>query len=348
MNPTLLEQYKNLSWDRLLMHRLGEAGSLDNAKPALDRAKFFLDKLLDNRVLSVLPPNATPETELYTQNFLSFLQNQVLGYSDVSQRDRVVSDIKNEVGSLLNILGKYSNYFDVLPGDSSAVTNLDGKISELKNTLQAEIAESLKLRQTFTGSTSLVQQAIGVSEDIISRKAEIEGALAKVNEFNKANEETIKILLQKNATSFSEKAEEHNSYSKRKIPVSRWLIAGGLLGIIDLGIVYLFPASSDITLGSAILHVTALIVPSYFAILFVNQFLLQRRLYEAYKFKDISLQTMIMLRKEFAQDHEARRELLQRSMAVIFSEPATSSTGGKYDKQLISEILKLLADKHQL
>lgn len=328
------------------MRKLGEAGSLDNAKPALDRAKSFLDKLLDSRVLAVLPPNAVSEVEIYTQSFLGFLQNQVLGYSDVSQRDNLVNTIKNEVGSLLNIVGKYTVYFDVLPGDSSVAASVDGKIAEFRNAFQTEIAETTKLRQTFVGSTSQVQQALDVSQNIISRKTEIESALAKITEFNSANEKTVGILLQKNATSFAEKAKEHNSFSEWKVPVSPWLIAGGALGILDLIIVLNFPASSDLTLGSAALHITTLVVPSYFAVLFVNQFLLQRRLYEAYKFKDIALQTMIMLRKEFVQDREALNELLRRSMTVIFSEPAIGNMEGKYDKQLITEMLKLLSDKH--
>lgn len=116
-------------------------------------------------------------------------------------------------------------------------------------------------------------------------------------------------------------------------------------GMVVIGIIFYFIVfGTTLTLENIILRISALIVPSYFAVLFVNQFFTQKSLYEVYKFKDVALQTMIALRTQFGDDYEGRRELLERSLSVIFSEPSIKDDS-KQQKQMITELIRLLSQK---
>lgn len=105
------------------MKKLGEAGSLTGAMPSLNRTKSFLDRLLDHRVLGELSPISIAEIEAQLQSFLAFIDSEILLYSDVSQRDEKVNRIKNITGQLLSNLSRFTIYFDILPGTTTASTD---------------------------------------------------------------------------------------------------------------------------------------------------------------------------------------------------------------------------------
>lgn len=350
------------------MRRLGEAGSLESVKPDLDRFKSFLDKLLSEKVLAVLPPNIDTDVESQVSSFFTFLDSEILNYSDVSQRDYKISRIRNEVGSRLISLEKYSIYFDVLPEERTASTDFDKKAADIAAERGKEISELKELRDSLKTQSAQFAPATTLASELVSRGVEIQDALGKIQEFAKANEKTIEALLRQNATSFAQKAQEHLSYTKDFVPIwilkratfwglnmwrqpawyigsIIWLWSGMIFGGIVLSIVFYFIVfAEELSIENVILRVSALVVPSYFAVLFVSQFLQQKRLYEIYKFKDIALQTMVMLRTQFGDDYDSRRDLMQKSLTVIFTEPATKEEN-KINKQLVSELLRLIREK---
>lgn len=366
MDTNLINQYRNLNWDQLLRRQLGEAGSLEASKPWLDRLKGFLDKLTHEKVQEALPPNASIEIEGQLRAFLSFVEHQIRPYSDVAQRDQKIDEIKNTIGNILTSLEKYSVYFDVLPNETRTDTTFEKKVNEINEIRKREIKELEDLKRNLDAPG--IRNASDIAEKILSKRDNIEEALKRVNEFITANETAVRTLLEKNATSFAQKAQEHVSYTKDFVPIwilkylpfkkmegirqpawyigsVVWLWLGMLSGLVVVTIIgYFVIFGGQLDLPGVILRITALIVPSYFTVFFINQFLSQRKLFEIYKFKDIALQTMLALRPQFEARSEERKELLQRSLTVIFNEPALKEEI-KYDKQLVTEILRMMQEK---
>ncbi len=366
MNAEILRQYRSLDWNHMLMSHLGD-GSLIEAKPFLERAKFFLNKLTDDRVLTILPPVVIANLEAQLQSFTSFIHNEIFAYTDVSQKSVKILNIKNQTANLFNELFKYSVYFDVLPPEldvNEAITKALNEIREAKN---KEIKDLNDLKNNFYASIPQYKEALELSTILAKDKSKIEDALSKVDQFIGANEKAVEAILKKNATSFATKAGEHSTFKTTWVPIwlfqkiglareikqpawypgiTYWLWLGMLFGLIVIGIVgyYNYNPIEDISWLASLQRLSIIIVPSYFAIFSINQYVTQRKLYEIYKFKDIALQTMIILRTQFQEDFDAKNELLSRSLQVIFTEPALKEDV-KYDKQFITEIVRMLSEK---
>ena len=73
----------------------------------------------------------------------------------------------------------------------------------------------------------------------------------------------------------------------------------------------------SISVGVAILRVSSLIVPSYFAFFFSRQFQLSQKMYKFYKFKSVALSTMANLYAAYPTQQE---KVVEKALAVIFSE----------------------------
>ena len=173
----------------------------------------------------------------------------------------------------------------------------------------------------------------------------------------------IDVILKSNATDSSRKASEHATYKMdlvpiwllKKIPLLNkirqpswhgsffWLLCSFFWGILVVGIIFYFIFSNvgQFTLGNSIIRLASILIPMYFTIFSAQQYLNHRRLYEAYKFKDISLNTMVNLREKLPEHSQEREKVLAKSLDVIFSEPSLKEDI-KYDKQLLLEIVRML------
>lgn len=130
-----------------------------------------------------------------------------------------------------------------------------------------------------------------------------------------------------------------------------WIFFAFLFAASTAAVTYFFiisPAVSNavespqIGLGNAILRVTSLVVPAYLTLFCANQFLYHKKMCDSYMFKYSSLITMNYL----IATHEQRADrILDEGLRVLFSEPQTGEKSGKYDPQLVNEIIKILRDQ---
>jgi len=147
---------------------------------------------------------------------------------------------------------------------------------------------------------------------------------------------------------FLKRADEHKVHRPEKF-LSRkfsghwwWLFFAGVMGVAVAYVVASFISvlelNNNISAGAAVLRVSSLIIPSYFMIFFVNQFLYHQKLYEIYSFKNTSLNTMSDL---MIANKEKSDDILERGLDVLFSEPRLKESG-KYNTQVITELISLI------
>lgn len=178
----------------------------------------------------------------------------------------------------------------------------------------------------------------------------------------------MQLILKSNATDSAKKAKEHETYSfewvgiwiLKHVPYLKewrqpsvsgsifWIILSGLSGLVVMAIIgyfiYLDYSEHNLTIGSTLLRLSAILTPAYFVVFSAQQYLGHRRLYEAYRFKDVTLQTMINLRNQNRGNDSVNEFLLRKAVEVIFTEPKMSADT-KYHKQIVSELLDLAKTK---
>lgn len=154
-------------------------------------------------------------------------------------------------------------------------------------------------------------------------------------------DEFVKKLLLEKSELFERTADEYKTFQiknytllKSKYSLVRYfftyihlygafwqIILALLFGLGIMAIVYSFiEAIKDgqtISVGVAILRVSALIVPSYFAFFFSRQFQLSQKMYKFYKFKSVALSTMSNLYAAYPTQQD---KIIEKALAVIFSE----------------------------
>lgn len=133
----------------------------------------------------------------------------------------------------------------------------------------------------------------------------------------------------------------------KKIPIFRgtfwWLLGSFAFGTIVLCIIaYFVFYVKDPTVPEIILKLSAVIVPSYFAVFCTNQYMNHRRLYENYMFKDVALTTMLNLRGQYAEGSSSNTLILEKSLGVIFNEPIMTVSEMKVDRNVLKDIIEIL------
>lgn len=355
------DAYKNINWNSFLREELGPAGRLSEVKPVLDRIKNIFDSLIENPIVFSLSPAAKNILEAQLNYFLGF-KNEILSFSDVSQRGNIISRIKDAEWNIISGLGILVSYcIDKQP-------LLDPKViieEDFKTLNQKVDSKLLSINESIEDSKSVIkglEKAASVAERLLNEQSNIEVAVSKIEEWNKNNEKAIQVILKSNATDAAQKAEEHATYKIefvdiwlfRKIPILKkitqpswagsfgWFVGSIISGIVVLAIIsYFVFLPGDAKIETVLLRITSILVPGYFTVFCSQQYLNHRRLYESYKFKDVSLQTMINLRKQLTDDYSSKEKVLEKSLDVIFSEPPFSDSI-KYDKNLLLELFKLI------
>jgi hypothetical protein len=225
------------------------------------------------------------------------------------------------------------------------------------------------------------KQAQGLVDDLLKERENIKSAIDITKKVIESNESLVKSILETSAADATNKALEHKTfyidfrenYLVTRIPIVKeffslifwlfpyfnwfsrlpvpkgvyvWLLASLLSGIGVLGIVWFFINSGEeVSLGSAILRVSAIIVPSYFAVLFSRQFLNHKKLYEFYMFKKVASQTMISLRSQFQKGSTADQMVLEKGLNVLFNEPNLGDKNLELDSVLVKDLVELILNR---
>lgn len=180
---------------------------------------------------------------------------------------------------------------------------------------------------------------------LIKNKEAVENAIKRAEAWIKTEEKALETTLKKRSASFYEKSLEHNSV---------WTWIWLLCGLISAGYILLTESTfltnlvtvqngistvRNISSGEGILRLFSLIIPSYFTIFFIQRFLIHRKLYQAYKFRDIAVETMNNLTKSYTKDAE-RSQILEKGLNIIFSEPTIKEEKAPLGIDDVKEILK--------
>ncbi len=313
----------------------------------LDFSKFYIESV------SIVPWNQmdSQETKKFIEEMLDVLKKikdnmnvlDFIPYTHLNNLKNYLEQIKIQHDNILNIqpnqitthhhntLNYFNNLNELLRlTDLYTQIKLTPNINETINKLK-EVNNQIKdfKSEDFKTATLLV-------DDLIQKKVSYEDKTIKEslgNFLNRANEHKI---FQKQKSFWTLKFSGQRS----------WMFAAIFMASIVAKIVFSFIEileinQGNISPGAAILRISSLIIPSYFMIFFLNQFSYHKRMYEIYSFKNTSMNMMTDLMK--ANPSKAD-DILKRGLDVLFSEPEVKN-GGKYDKQLISDLLNFVKDK---
>jgi hypothetical protein len=213
------------------------------------------------------------------------------------------------------------------------------------------------------------KEAERLANVVTNRRTTINDAISSATKWLSTRQDVNKKTIEEQAEAFYDMAIEHKVFKgwsgiknkpdtfKEKVKIFAFSYDFGgswfwlLLTIIfaaSTGLVtyeFIIKAASetpDIKVGTAILRIAGLLVPAYLTLFSANQFLYHKRLYDNYMFKYSSMQTM----NNLMSIHEKQGEqILAKGLDILFSEPKTKEGGGKYDPQLMNEMLKMLRDQ---
>ncbi|KKW10949.1 MAG: hypothetical protein UY50_C0024G0039 [Parcubacteria group bacterium GW2011_GWA2_49_9] len=368
MNEDIRGRYNNLNWANLLRTDLGNAGQLTAAKPILDRIKETLDFFLDGTLLNSLSETAVQEIGYQFSGFLELAEKRILQFSDVSQREQMIQTIKSQEWNMMNVLSKYLQYLKwdkrAQGSQESIVTT---QIANIRKEWEDKKVEIKALQNEIPKVLGEIEKAQVFANALLKDKVSVEGAINQTKEFLNKNEEAIQSILRLNATDAAKKAKEHETFVQEFVPVwffkkwplrnipllqkvtqlswsgsFLWLLASVFFGLIVMTIVgYFIFTGANFTIGNSLLRIASLLVPGYFTVFCAQQYLNHRRLYESYRFKDISFQTMINLRRLLPEHSRQQEQTLEKALNVLFAEPALKDSI-QYDKQLLFELLRMV------
>lgn len=183
-----------------------------------------------------------------------------------------------------------------------------------------ETANVLKEFESLDFDPEKIKTIQKVTDNLIKNQKRYEDAAKTAENWIQAEGKALAAAVKDKAIVFNNKADKEHSY----VNFRPWLIASIISGFVVLAIVgffiYELRGNGNISVGTALLRISTLIVVSYFTFLFSQQFLTHRKLYESYKFKAIALYTMEELLKTYT-DQKDRELILNKAISIIFSEP---------------------------
>ncbi len=338
--------------------------------------KFDLSKLYSKNPSIQNWNNLTPEdVQHLVQIVVNLLQDIKTNISVLDSASPL--DIRNIDNQLSGFINSYNNhglptlgYDQITTQHHNAVSQLHSLNSSIKNTgiyvdlNAAKIAESILVQKInrFTEAESVanslatkstdIQEAIGGAEKWLHIRRDINGKTIEeqAEAFHDMAREhkTIRAWIGKNNAPESIKEKMKKFPSEYDLGGSwLWLLASFIFAFMTGWVTYEFiikaaTKTQEIKVGMAILRITSLIVPAYLTLFAANQFLFHKRLYNNYMFKYSSMNTM----NNLITTHKERGEkILDKGLDILFSEPRTKEVSGKYDSQLVTELIKMLREQ---
>lgn len=354
MNSQLLQRYREVQWESLTRAELG-AQSFAALDSDLRRVRALFEALVNSSKLANAQVGSQTVASLDSciNIFFRSVVDPLRSHSDLSQRENLLGKTRNVLEDLMTRLDPLVN---IIVEDADSLGNIEQQTQTVKNARQ-EVERTIAT--TKEGQAQLEKILTAARE----KAQEIDGAFTKARDFNREMDVVIEKELQKHVNAFAEEAEKHRGFAFIKSP--RWVpffpclpsFGSGwwlILGICTAAIVVsllqkLYDETSAMALAAIrydliILRVAMLAIPTYLSIFFINQFLENQSLANAYRFRHIALSTLRMLRVQFERHSDDKRELLRKSLSVIYSEP-NGRTTGKLDKNFLLEVMKLLSGK---
>ena len=154
MDKNLTEQYHNIDWEGLLRKDSGKSGSLERTKIHFDRIKKVLDRFvnLPYYEFNDLPlPIQNSATEQLT-GFLKFIDESIKSYSDLSQRNTMIIEIRNQEYTIIKALTEFDSYLRTVgfyDNDDELLQQKHGQLDKELQNLEKELKETQAIRSDF-------------------------------------------------------------------------------------------------------------------------------------------------------------------------------------------------------
>lgn len=298
--------------------------------------------------------------------------SSITGWSEMDNED--IHDFVDGVFDTLNGIKSNPDILNSLPHET--LNNIDNNLINLINTYESiksipgnEMTTQHHGVLNMVNNLGSVLRSTGIYTQLKLTNKNLDEVVAKLKEANKnlkqfdANqfERAISLVeeltkkkiifeektIQESLGTFIRRASEHKIYTKRILkifPGGQWywmllaLIMGGIIIYFVSSFIEALKDNNNISIGTAILRVSSLAVPTYFMIFCMNQFKYHKTMYEIYSFKNTALNMMTELMKT----NETRSDyILEKGLKVLFTEPSLKDDG-KNDKQIISELMTIL------
>lgn len=258
---------------------------------------------------------------------------------------RYLNELKSNLEQFINNLNALANLSpqQITNQHHSSLNNLNS----LNNTLRTtNLYTQLKLTPGFDEITKRLKEAN--KELKLFKAEEFSKAISVVDDLIKKKISFEDKTIKEHLGTFINSANGHRVHRPTKFLSCKfsgqwwWLFSAGIMGVLVAYIVFSFIAvlenNPNISAGAAILRISSLIIPSYFTFFFISQFNYHKKMYEAYSFKNTALGTMTDLMKT---NQNKADFILEKGLIVLFSEPQAKDEG-KYDKQLVNELIGML------
>lgn len=273
----------------------------------------------------------------------------------------------NHINNFINTYTQQLQNLDIKQITShhhGALNQLSAINDNLRNLgLQPEI----RLTQVLNKNIPDLKQAGSIAKELSGSAQEIKDSIKQAKSWLDVRRDLHGKTIEEQAEAFHDMASSHKAFKGWKIDNRNsgsqkskllkfllgfngswaWMAFSVLFAGVTAIVTYLFivkvsVGGSDIEIGEALLRIASLVVPAYLTLFCANQFLYHKRMYDNYMFKYSSMNTMNNL---IATHKERGDKILDKGLDVLFSEPRTKDRSGKYDYQLVNELIKMLREQ---
>ncbi len=341
-----IDQYSDFPWESLLRKDLGRH-SLEEVEDSFVKIKSYFDTILQFQ-----PTNKLPEQYLQVLlsqlNALSEFAMQVQKqFQNVSERPDWVRKVKQFEYSSWESLKPIIEYIQFLhPNQKKEDPKIEAEITKAEKLVHDA---TLKLNQVSEFETKLKSEFDKISKHSSQLSVVVDEIAQNQEKYKKAQEVAenwIKTEGKATAAAIQDKSQIFNDKAKKEHTGSRvwvWLIgvllfAAGAIASAGLLIWKLNGSGEGLSVGAALLRIS--VVGMFFSLAYLcyQQFSIQRRLYEMYRFKGIALSTMENLIKSFTEPGD-RQLIVEKAIDIVFTEPSF-----KEDKVAHQRVIDELVD----
>lgn len=305
------------------------------------------------------------------ENFIVQLKKDLIFLSsDIALIDKIAPDKVALIRDhLRNTVSQLSSLKDI---KLDQITNQHhgslNRLNSLKEVLQnSGLHTEIRIEKILKENIPNLKSVESIAKNLLDSSEKIDDSIKQANDWLKVRRDIHNKTINEQAEAFYDMAQGHrvfrgwasddkNSVRFRKgIKFFRgfrgswvWMAFTLVFATLTAGVTYFFIVKesvngTDVSTGAALLRIASLVVPAYLTLFCANQFLYHKRMYDNYMFKYSSLNTM----NNLISTHEKERgnTILEKGLGVLFSEPRTKERGGKYDHQLVNELVKMLHEQ---
>lgn len=160
MDQSVIDRYRQLNWEELLRKDMGPSGDLSLAEPNFKRIKDIFDQILSYLDELVSQPDWGSQVQSEIDSFIVFCTNHILGdsYTDVTQRNQKISDIRQRENNIRNQLISNIQYFQFIQNNNQSDVKLKNFNKKLEKMIQTQDELQGKIKEGEIRYNNLVKE----------------------------------------------------------------------------------------------------------------------------------------------------------------------------------------------